>query len=40
MLSYTIEGSMETALKDGSFNAEMNYNDNIKYISITEKMIK
>ena len=40
MLSYTLEGSMETALNDGSFNAEMNYNDNIKYISITEKMIK
>ena len=40
MLSYTIEGNMETSLKDGSFNAEMNYNDNIKYISITEKLIK
>lgn len=39
MLSYTIEGIMEASLRDGSFNAEMNYEENIKYINITEKNI-
>lgn len=40
MLSYTIEGIMEASLRDGSFNAEMNYEENIKYINIVEKDIR
>ena len=40
MLSYTVNGTMITALKDGSFNAEMNYKESIKYISLVEKSIK
>ncbi len=40
MLSHTIEGIMETSLRDGSFNAEMNYEENIKYINIVEKDIR
>ena len=40
MLSYTVNGTMITALKDGSFNAEMNYKESIKYITLVEKSIK
>lgn len=40
MLSYTINGTMISSLKDDSFNAEMNYKEAVKYIGITEKAIK
>ena len=40
MLSYTLNGIMNSALKDGSFNAEMNYKESIKYISLIEKAMK
>lgn len=39
MLSYTIEGIMEASLKEESFNAEMNYKENIKYINLVEASI-
>lgn len=39
MLDCTLEGILETSLKDGSFNAEMNYEENIKYINLIEKCI-
>ncbi|MBP5453948.1 MAG: TetR/AcrR family transcriptional regulator [Lachnospiraceae bacterium] len=40
MLECTINGIMETALRDGSFNAEMNYKENIKYINLIESLLK
>lgn len=40
MLTFTINGIMESALYDGSFNAEMNYKENIKYINLTESLLK
>ena len=40
MLSYTINGNMVASLKDGSFNAEMNYKETVKYISLIEKALK
>lgn len=39
MLNFTLEGIMETSLKDGSFNAEMNYSENVKYITLTENCL-
>lgn len=39
MLDYTEEGIMEDALLDGSFNAEMNYAESIRYINLVEKSI-
>ena len=40
MLTFTINGIMESSLYDGSFNAEMNYIENIKYINLTESLLK
>ena len=40
MLTFTINGIMESSLYDGSFNAEMNYKENIKYINLTESLLK
>ena len=40
MLECTINGIMETALRDGSFNAEMNYKENIKYINLVESLLR
>ena len=40
MLTYTINGLMESSLRDGSFNAEMNYKENVKYINLTESLLK
>ena len=39
MMDCTLEAIMEDALLDGSFNADMNYKESIKYINLTEKMI-
>lgn len=40
MLTFTINGIMESSLYDGSFNAEMNYKENIRYINLTESLLK
>ena len=40
MLSYTVNGTMIASLKDGSFNAEMNYKETLKYIALVEKALK
>ncbi|MBO7357874.1 MAG: TetR/AcrR family transcriptional regulator [Lachnospiraceae bacterium] len=40
MLEYTLNGTMKTMLTDGSFNAEMLYKENIKYINTVEKALK
>lgn len=39
MLSYTVEGILEASLRDESFNATINYEENIKYINLAEKAI-
>lgn len=39
MMDCTLESIMEDALLDGSFNADMNYKESIKYINLTEKMM-
>ncbi len=39
MLDYTLEGIMETALFEGSFTAEDNFNEAVKYISLTEQHV-
>lgn len=39
MMNYTLEGILESSLRDGSFNAEDNYKESIKYINLTEKAI-
>lgn len=40
MMNYTLEGIMEDALRDESFNAEDNYKENVKYITMIEKIMK
>lgn len=39
MMNYTLNGIMEDALKSDSFNAEMNYKENIDFINLVEKSI-
>lgn len=39
MLEYTLSHILEAALLDDSFNAEMNYEESIKYINLIEKAI-
>ena len=40
MLDFTLTGTMKERLLDGSFNAEMLYKENIKYINTVEKALK
>jgi len=39
MLEYTLSNILENSLLDESFNAEMNYNESVKYINLIEKAI-
>lgn len=39
MLEYALSAIMENSLLDGSFNAESNYKESVKYITIIEKTI-
>jgi len=39
MMNYTLEGIMEDSLREGSFNAEDNYKESVKYITLTEQSI-
>lgn len=37
IMDYTLDGIMEDRFRDGSFNAEMLYEESVKYISLIEK---
>ncbi len=39
MLDYTLQGIMENALFEGSFTAEDNFNESVRYISLTEQYV-
>lgn len=40
MLNYTLEDIMEEKLRNNSFNAEMNYEESIRYFDLVEKLLK
>lgn len=40
MLNFTLENLMEDALRNDSFNAEMNYSEGIKYLNLVENSLK
>lgn len=40
MLNLTLEGIMEEKLRSNAFNAEMNYEEDIKFINLTEAFVK
>lgn len=39
MLDYTLRGNMQNALYENAFNAEMNYEESVKYINLVEKLL-